>query len=89
MTVFFLFFCEVATAVWPREFYHRNFSSGKIHVAIPWFLPRKKTHTQSSDSPSFGLSYGAFAIVFSSLVTLLRLIHRDSRSVWELTRRRP
>lgn len=49
----------------------------KILVAIPRFLLRKKKEkrekkkkTPSIDSPCFGLSYGAFAIVFSSLGNL-------------------
>ena len=99
MTVYVCFFNEVGTAVWPREFYHGNFllcfkskfskanSRGKIPVVIPRFLLRKKK-TPSIDSPWFGLSYGAFAIVYSSLVTSLWLIHRDSRNLRELTRRR-
>ena len=62
--------------------------SGKIPVAIPRFLLCKKK-TPSLDSPWFGLSYGAFAIVYPSLVTLLWLIHSDSRVPRELTRRRP
>ena len=63
------FFCEVGTAVWPREFYHGNLllkQSAKIPVAIPRFLLRKKKKTPSFDSPWFGLSCGAFAIVYSS-----------------------
>ena len=51
--------------------------SGKIAVAIQRFLLREKK-APSFDSPWFGLSYGAFAIVYSSLVALLWLIHRDS-----------
>ena len=52
--------------VWPREFYH-----DKIPVTIPRFLlVLRKKKTPSFDSPWFGLSYGAFAIVYSSLVTL-------------------
>ena len=49
MTVCFLFFHEVRTAVWPREFYHGNLllkQSGKIPVAIPRFL-LIKTHTHT------------------------------------------
>ena len=61
--------------------------SGKIPVVIPRFLLRKK-NTPSFDSPWFRLSNGAFAIVCSSLVSLFRLIHRDSRSLRELTRRK-
>ena len=85
------FFDEVGTAVWPREFYHRNFllkKSGKIAVAIPRFLLRKKNKTTVI---RFAVTwcYGAFAIVYSSLVTLLWLIQRDSRNLRELTRRRP
>ena len=41
MTVFFLFFYEVGTAVWPPEFYHfvsKANSRGKIPVAIPRFV---------------------------------------------------
>ena len=60
--------------------------SGKIPVAIPRFILRKK-NPPSFDSPWFGLSYGAFAIVYSSLVNLLCLIHRDSRNLRELTQR--
>ena len=86
---FFFFFFKVGTAVWPRKFYH--FVFGKFPVAIPRFLRRenKKEKTLSFHSPWFALSYGAFAIVYSSLATLLWLIHRDSRSLRELTRRRP
>ena len=62
-------------------------SRGKIPVAISRFLLREKK--KSSDSPRFGLSCGDFAIVNSSLVTWLWLIHRDSRNLRELTRRRP
>ena len=89
MTVFF-FNYEVGTAVWPREFYHGNLllkQSSRIPVAIPRFLLRTLQKTPSFDSPWFGLSYRAFAIVYSSLVTLLWLIHRDFRNLWELTRR--
>ena len=85
------FFYQAGTAVWPREFCHGNLllkQSGKIPVAIPRFLLCKKK-TPSLDSPWFGLSYGAFAIVYPSLVTLLWLIHSDSRVPRELTRRRP
>ena len=35
-------------------------------MAIPRFLLRKNKKTPSFDSPWFGLSYGAFAIVYSS-----------------------
>ena len=83
----FLFFYEVGTAVWPREFSHFVIPV----VKFPWpyrgsyFVKKKK----SSDSPRFGLSCGDFAIVNSSLVTWLWLIHRDSRNLRELTRRRP
>ena len=57
-------------------------SRGKIPVAIPRFLLRERIkNTPSFDSPWFDLSYGAFAIVYSSLVTLLWLIHRDSRNL--------
>ena len=80
-TVFCFVFHEVGTAVWPRKF-----SGKKISVAILPFLLREKK-TPSFDSPWFGLSYRAFAIVYSSLVALLRLIHRDSRNLRELTLR--
>ena len=53
---------ELGTAVWSRELCHVNLllkQSGKTPVAIPRFLPSW-----------FGLSYGAFATVYSSLVTL-------------------
>ena len=49
--VFFVFFYEVGTALWPREFYHfvsKANSRGKIPVAIPRFLlPKKKKHRHS------------------------------------------
>ena len=48
-----------------------------------------KKKTPSFDSPWFGLSCGGFAIVYSSLVSLLWLIHRDSRNLRELTGRKP
>ena len=86
------FFYEVGTAVWPREFYYfvsKANSRGKNPLAIPWFLISKKKGILSFDSPWFGLSSGVFAIVYSSLVTLLWLIHHDSRNLRELTRRRP
>ena len=64
--------------------------SRKLVVAIPRLVLQKKNkNTPSFDSPWFGLSCGPFAIVYSSLVTLLWLIHRDSRNLRELTRRRP
>ena len=48
----------MSTGIFPREV-------GKIPVAIPRFLLRtKKKKTPSFDSPWFGLSYGAFAIVY-------------------------
>ena len=51
-----VFFYEVGTTVWPREFYHLKNSGGKIPVAIPRLLLRKKTKkTPSFDSPSFVL----------------------------------
>ena len=65
----FLFFNEVGTAVCPREFYHfvsKANPRGKIPVALPRSLIRKKNKTPSFDSPWFGLSYGALAIVYSS-----------------------
>ena len=58
-------------------------SRGKIPVAIPRFLLRERIkNTPSFDSPWFDLSYGAFFIVYSSLVTFLWLIHRDLRNRW-------
>ena len=85
-------FCyAVGTAVWPLEFYHRNLLLNqrcKIPLAIPRFLIGKK-QTPSFHLPWFGLPYGVFAIVYCSLVILLLLIHRDSRNLRELTRRRP
>ena len=49
-------------------------------MVIPRFLLRaEKQNTPPSDLPWFGPSYGAFAIGFSSLVTLLCLRYRDSR----------
>ena len=63
----FFFFYEVEAAVWPREFNHGNEQSSKIPVATPRFplhYAKKKT---SFDSPW----YDAFAVVYSSFVTLL------------------
>ena len=87
----FFFFDEVGIAVWPREFYHvvsKANSRGKIPVATLRFLLRKsKTKHRHFDSPWFGFSYGAFAIVYSSLVTLFG--SPRFRYLRELTRRRP
>ena len=66
-------------------------------VKFPWpfrgsCLVKKNTHTHTHrHSIRHGLvvAYGAFAIAYSSLVTLLWLIHRDSRNLRESTRRRP
>ena len=83
-------FHEEGTPVWPQEYYYFDFkaiSCGKHPVAIPWFLFRKRK-IPSFDSSWFVISYGAFAIVHWSLVTLLWLIHDDSRNLRELTRRR-
>ena len=91
---FFFFSNEVGTTVWPREFYHGNLllkQSGKFPVAIPIprFQLRKKTHTHTVIRFAVVWSCRAFVIVYSSLVTLLWLIHRDSQNLRELTRRRP
>ena len=87
------FFYEVVNAIWPREFQHfvsKANPRGKTPVAIPRFrlsLKREKITVIRFAVPWFGLSYGAFAIVYASLVTWLRLIHRDSRNLREIIRR--
>ena len=88
MTVFFFLFLRsrnrgMATGIF--RFPSKANSCGKIPMAIPRFLIRKKK-LSTFHSPWFGLSYGAFAIVFYSSVNLLRLIHRDSRNLRELSR---
>ena len=85
------FFHKVGTTAWPREFRHfvpKAISRGKISVAIPRFLLRKKK-TKHCHSIRRGLIFlmVRLPLVYSSLVTLLWLIHRDSRHVRELTRR--
>ena len=89
--VCFFFLYEGGTAAWPREFTTGICFWNKV-AKFPWLYRGfyfVKTHTSSFDSPWFGLAYGAFATVYSSLVTSLWLIHRDSRNLRELTRRRP
>ena len=91
LTVLFFFFHKVGTTVWPREFRHfvpKANSRGNISVAIPRFLLRKKKQ-KHCHSIRRGLIFlmVRLPLVYSSLVTLLWLIHRDSRHVRELTRR--
>ena len=57
-------------------------------VKFPWPYSGSKK-TPSFDSPWFGRSYGAFAIVDSTLVSLESLIHRYSRDIRLFTRRMP
>ena len=82
----------MATGILPREIaFETNLSRGKIPVAKPRFLLHKNKNKKHRHSIRRGLvfSYGACAIVYSSLASLLWLIHRDSRNLRELTRRRP
>ena len=82
----------MATGVLPREFsYNRGMATGCLPRVVKFPCPcrgsyfvKRNKQDPSFNLPWFGLSYGAFAIVYSSWVTLLWLIHRDSRHLLEL-----
>ena len=79
------FFCEVGTAVWPREFYHGNLllkQSGEVFVAIPRFLLRQKTkNTVIRFAVVWSFLWCFCQCLFLTMVTLLWFIHRDFRNI--------